>query len=41
MLRTCHEAIVRQPLPKRWVDLIKQLNEEEEREQAAARKRKH
>ena len=29
VLRAQYEAIVNEPLPERWVDLIKRLNEQE------------
>jgi Anti-sigma factor NepR len=33
-LHAHYQAIVSEPLPKRWVDLIKHLNEKEEQETA-------
>ena len=46
-LRERHNAVVYEPLPKRWVDLIHELNERERREtgarqaRAAKRDRRH
>jgi hypothetical protein len=32
MLRDQFDQVVREPLPQRWVDLIKRLNEQERQE---------
>jgi hypothetical protein len=32
LLKVQHEAITKEPLPKRWIELIHYLNEKEKRE---------
>ena len=36
-LRTTSEGVAREPLPERWVDLIKYLDERERMEQARSK----
>jgi len=35
-LRALHEETERQPLPKRWIDLIRHLDEQERQQPAAS-----